>query len=190
MQSEDGKHSVLKMFPTRPTWARTRTAFEGNRYSIACDWRGDGEVFSYDENRVLLRFRNEPTPKTLMYGWIRLPEFVVFSENGSEALRFRRTRRLPRQLFPILTAGNQVGQLVQTSPFYTSYELDLANGTKWKLRLPLFTIGFFGTSSDGGRLLFWLKSHRLWHLVVEPKYDSTVLLASLAFIHREYLRHG
>jgi hypothetical protein len=178
------------MFARRPIWARASKAFEGRRYGIACNWYGDGEVFSYDEKCVVLTFRNEPAANHVTYGWIRLPEVVVFKQDKSEAFRFRRTRRLPRQVFEIRAAGNQVGGVVQRNTVYTSYELDLANDVTWSLSLPLFTIGFFGSSSHGGRLLFWLKSHWHWQLVVDTEHDSTLLLASLAFIHREYLRHG
>jgi len=175
------------MFTKRPAWAKAKTAFEGKRYGISCSWHGDGEVFSYDENRIALKFRNEPAPSCMMYGFFRLPEFVVYQDN-SEALRFQRTRRFFRQVFEIRAAGNHVGE-VRRNPIYRSYELNLANGTKWNMFLPLFTIGFFGCSSDGGKLLFWLKSHRIWQLVVDPEHDSTLLIASIAFIHREYLRH-
>lgn len=177
------------MFTKRPTWASSRTTFEGRRYGISCSWNGAGEVFSYDENRVALKFRNDPVPTRMMYGLIRLPEFVVLNQDDLEVWRFRRTRRFLRQVFDICAGGNRVGEVIRLNAICRSYELYFANGKKWDLSLPLFTIGFFGTSSDGGRLLFWLKSHRLWQLVVDPKHDSTLLIASLAFIHREYLRH-
>ncbi len=173
----------------RPDWAKTKVPFEGKRYGISCSWHGEGEVFSFDENRVALKFRNEPTPKFMMYGLIQLPEFVVFNRDNLEQFRFRRTRRCYRQVFDIRSGENHVGVVIQQNPVRRSYELDLGNGKKWNLLLPLFTIGFYGFSSDGGRLLFWLKSHRLWQMVLDPEHDSNLLIASLSFIHREYLRH-
>ena len=177
------------MFAKRPVWARAGTAFEGKRYGTASSWYGDGEVFSYDENRVVCKFRNEPTPSHMMYGLIQLPAFVVFKQDSSEELRFRRTRRFPRQVFEIWVTGNHVGEVVQLNSINRCYELNLASGINWSLSLPLFTAGFFGFSSDGGRLLFWLKSHRVWQVVVDRQHDSTLLTACIAFVHREYLRH-
>jgi hypothetical protein len=180
----------LKIIMKRPEWAQARTAFDGKRYALACTWEGDGEIFSYDENRVIFKCRNKPSVKSQVYGFIKLPEFIVNREDNSEELRFQRTRRFLRTIFDIRTTEGSAGQIVQRNPICTGYEITLANGTKWNLSLPLFTIGFFGSSSNGGRLLFWLKSHRLWQAVVDTEHDSALLIASLAFIHRERLRHG
>lgn len=177
------------MFAKRPAWARGTTTFEGKRYGTAASWYGEGEVFSYDENRVVFKFRNESTPTHMMYGWTWLPTFFVSGADNAETFSFQRTRRFPRQVFEIRIGDNQVGEVIQTHLTYTGYEINLSNSKKWKLRLPLFTVGFFGVSLDGGRLLFWLKSHRHWQMVVDPEHDSNLLTASIAFIHREYLRH-
>lgn len=177
------------MITKRPAWARGTKAFEGKRYGISCGWHGDGEVFSFDENRVVLKFCNEPTPRRMMYGLMCLPEFVVFNQDNLEQLRIRRTRRFFRQVFEIRDSANIVGEVIRRNPVCRSYELNLANGTKWNFSLPLFTTGFFGDSSSGGRLLFWVKSHKDWQIVVDTEHDSTLLIAAIAFIHREYLRH-
>lgn len=178
------------MFEKRPDWARARKAFDGKRYGLACSWEGDGEAFSYDEDRLTLKFKNEPTVRSQVYGLIGLPQFVVYNQNNSEELRFQRSQRFPRQTFDIKAGEQCIGQIIKRSPFSTRYEINLTNGIKWDLSLPLFTVGFFGSSSNGGRLLFWLKSHRLWQLVIDPEHDSISIIGSLAFIHRERLRYG
>lgn len=38
-------------------------------------------------------------------------------------------------------------------------------------------------------MLFWLESHRVWNLLIEHGHDSELLLAAMAFLHRERLRH-
>jgi hypothetical protein len=50
----------------------------GNQYATWCTYYGDGNIYSFEEGRVVFGFRNEPQPKTLMYGLVRLPEFVVY----------------------------------------------------------------------------------------------------------------
>jgi hypothetical protein len=178
------------MFEKRPDWARAGRPFDGKRYGLNCTWEGDGEAFSYDEDRVILEFKNRPTVRSQVYGIIRLPEFVVGNSNNSEEWRIQRSRRLPPQIFEIKTGDQCIGQIIQRGLFCTRYEINLANGIKWNLSLPLFTNGFFGSSSDGGRLLFWFNNHRLWQAVVDPDHVSIPLIASLAFLHRERLRQG
>jgi hypothetical protein len=141
------------MFEKRPDWARAKTAFDGKRYGIKSNWEGDGEVFSYDENRIVLKCRNEPSVSSQLYGFIHLPEFIVCNQNNSEEFRFRRCQRFLQPKFEIWTAGGCAGQIIQRNPICTNYELSLTDGTKWKLSLPLFTIGFFGSSSNGGRFV-------------------------------------
>lgn len=177
------------MFASRPIWAKNGKAFEGKRYGITSTWYGEGEVFSYDENRTVLKFRNERTPDSELYGLIWLPKFLVLNNEGVEMLQFQRVRRLIRSEFEIRDTGNRVGTVVQRNLFCTGYELRLLNGEVWDFRLPLFATGFFGSSAAGGKLLFWLKSHRQWQLVICSGHDSEQLLASLAFLHRERLRH-
>jgi hypothetical protein len=96
------------MFARRyPLWARDGTPFRGNRYSTVCAFFGrDGGILGFEEGRkegrVVFRFRNEPQPKTLpglLYGLVRLPEFVIYDPDGKEVVRIRRTRRLPRAIF-------------------------------------------------------------------------------------------
>ncbi len=77
------------MFARRPPWARgpRSTTFPGNRYSTALTtYQGDGDILSFEEGReegrVVFRFRNQPQPKILMYGLVRLPEFVVYDPDG------------------------------------------------------------------------------------------------------------
>lgn len=178
------------MFARRPDWAGSGEAFEGKRYGVACGYHGEGEVFSFDEQRVMLKFANDPTPRRVSYGWIWLPAFVVSGVDGAELLRVKRSQRIPRQKFEMKVGDVKVGEIVQRNPVYTSYDLNLQGGSSWRLALPLFTIGFFGTSSNGGRLLFWRQSHWQWLVVLDPEHDSPFLMPALAFIHREYLRHG
>jgi hypothetical protein len=178
------------MFGKRPDWVRAKTPFDGKRYGLACGWEGDGEAFSYDEDRVILKFANEPTVHSQVYGFIRLPQFVVYNQSNAQKLQFQRSRRFFPQKFEIRSGEQSIGQITQHYVVGTGYEISFTNQIKWNLSLPLFTNVFFGSSSEGGRLLFWYNHHRLWEVVVDPAHNSISLIASLAFLHRERLRHG
>jgi hypothetical protein len=131
------------MFEKRPDWVRSKIPFDGKRYGLACTWEGEGEVFSYDENRVILKFFNEGYVTSQVYGIVRLPDFVVNNQNNMEGMRFRRNQRLFRQRFEIRSGTHSIGEIIQQNPICTRYEINFANGIKWNLSLPLFTIIFW-----------------------------------------------
>ena len=167
----------------------------GNRYSTGFTTHyGDGDLLSFEEGReegrIVFRFRNEPQPKTLMYGLVRLPEFVVYDPDGKEVVRIRRTRRFPRATFEMRDGKELRATIVRRHPLYSSYDIRLAGGPNWRFKLPLFTIDFFGESSIGGRLLTRQDSHNQWFMVVDTNHDSPYLIHALAFIHRERMRVG
>ena len=89
------------MFAKRPEWAKAKRAFAGKRYCIDCTYYGEGEVFSFDEQRIALRFHNEPSVRHYSYGWVWLPEFVVADSDGRELVRISRKKRFPRPLFEL-----------------------------------------------------------------------------------------
>ena len=185
------------MFARRPPWAKGPRAdtFPGNRYSTGCTtYYGDGDILSFEEGRkegrVVFRFRNEPQPKRLSYGLVRLPEFVVYDPDGKEVVRIRRTRRFPRAIFEMRDGKELRATIVRRHPLFSSYDIRLAGGPDWRFKLPLFTADFFGESSIGGRLLAWLDGHYQWYMVVDTNHDSPYLIHALTFIHRERLRVG
>jgi len=185
------------MFARRPPWARgpRATTFPGNRYSTALTtYHGDGDILSFEdgreEGRVVFRFRNEPQPKTLNYGLVRLPEFVVYDPDGKEVVRIRRTRRFPRATFEMRDGKELRATIVRRHPLFSSYDIRLAGGPDWRFKLPLYTIDFFGESSIGGRLEALQHRHNQWFMVVDTNHDSPYLIHALAFIHRERMRVG
>ena len=184
------------MFARRyPPWARVGTPLPGNRYSTVCAYfSGDGDLLSFEEEgkegRVVFRFRSEPQPKILMYGLVRLPEFVVYDPDGKEVVRIRRTCRFPRPIFEMRDGKELRATIVRRHPLFSSYDIRLAGGPGWRFKLPLFTIDFFGESPIGGRLLVRQDSHNQWFTVVDPNHDSPYLIHALAFIHRERMRVG
>ncbi len=179
------------MFARRyPPWARAGTPLRGNRYATCCTYYGDGDIYSFEEGRVEFRFRNQPQPKRLMYGLVRLPEFVVYDPDGKEIVRIRRTRRFPRATFEMRDGKELRATIVRRHPLFSSYDIRLAGGPDWRFKLPLFAIDYFGESSIGGRLLARLDTHYQWFMVVDTSHDSPNLIHALAFIHRERIRVG
>jgi len=177
------------MLAKLPDWARRGESIEGNRYGVGCSNLGEGEIYGFSEQRVIMRFGNVPTARMLMYGWIWLPVFVVSQMDGPELFRVTRVRRWPRPGFEISSGGLKVGEIAQANPVYARYEIDLQSGLNWRLVLPLFSAWFFGSSSAGGRLLVRKQTHYQWLVAVDADHDCPFLIPALAFIHREYLRH-
>ena len=183
------------MFARRyPPWARASTPLPGNRYATWCTYYGDGDIYSFEEGReegrVVFRFRSEPQPKILMYGLVRLPEFVVYDPDGKEVVRIRRTRRFPRAIFEMRDGKELRATIVRRHPLFLSYDIRLEGDPDWRFKLPLFRINFFGESSIGGRLLALLHTHNQWYLRINPNHDSPYLIYALVFIHRERIRVG
>ncbi|MCK5361851.1 MAG: hypothetical protein KAR22_02725 [Gammaproteobacteria bacterium] len=157
----------------------------------------DGGILSFEEGRkegrVVFRFRNEPQPKTLpglLYGLVRLPEFVVYDPDGKEVVRIRRTHRFPRSIFEMRDGKELRATIVRRHPLFSSYDIRLAGGPDWRFKLPLFTIDFFGESSIGGRVEALQHRHNHTPRLVDTNHDSPYLIHALAFIHRERIRVG
>ncbi len=53
-----------------------------------------------------------------------------------------------------------------------------------------FTLWFHGTTKTGGRVRVLRWHHRVWLVRLDSSIDTFHLVAAIAFIHRERLRHG
>jgi hypothetical protein len=182
---------AIVMFARIPDWARKDEELKGNHDGTACSDFGEGEIWSLSEERPILKFGNDSPTKWLMYGWTWLSDFLVSKTDGLELLRFVRVRRWPRQKFDMFSNGEKFGEISQLNPLYTRYKAELRNGTIWEFVLPLFlSAWYFGTSSDGGRIVVRCFTHYNWGTLIDTQHDSPFLLAILGFLHREHLRHG
>lgn len=179
------------MFARLPDWARKGSEFEGNQYGTGCSDLGVGEIWSPSEERPIQRFGNDPPAQLFLYGWIWLSDFVVSKPDGTELLRFVRIRHWPLQRFEMIANGEKLGEIAQLNPLNTRYKADFRDGTSWEFVLPLFlSAWYFGTSSNGGRLVVRRLSHYNWVTLIETEFDSPYLPAIIGVLHREHLRYG
>lgn len=160
-------------------------------YCFTSSWEGDG-LISDRENKPLWRYKSAGGNKfrSSVYGFFRLPAFVVQDMEGVELLSFKRTKRFPLSVFEVREGNRLVGTIRQQSFLFTKYLLGFESGLRCTFRMPLFTILFRGTTETGGQILVRLWQHRVWLVRLDASIDSFHLVAAIAFMHRERLRHG
>jgi hypothetical protein len=164
---------------------------EGIQYCFHLPYSGSGAI--YDANdEILWRTKSmHPTkPYKLPPRFIPLPDFAVYQSDGKERFRFKTERRLPRVRFVMLENGQPICMIRQRALLFTKYTLDFVNGPKWTVHVPLFTVNFRGESETGAKVRLRLWQHTQWYALIDESADSPQLVAALAFIHRERLRHG
>jgi len=157
-------------------------------YCFYCTWSGDGEIYD-SVGKLLWRCRTGPEHVYSGYGLFRLPDFVVYDTAGRELLRIRREHRFPSR-FVMLENGQPVCTISQRSILLNKYALQFGDGSRWTFHMPLFSVFFNGASGTGARVWVRTDSHNVWYVLVDPGHDGLHLVSSLAFIHRERLRHG
>jgi len=70
------------------------------------------------------------------------------------------------------------------------YLLEFENGLPCTFFMPSFSVWFHGTTETGGRIWVLRWHHRVWLVRLDSSIDTFHLVAAIAFIHRERLRHG
>jgi hypothetical protein len=169
-------------------------ATQNGDYSDYCfhsSWDGDGQI-SDEENKPLWRYKSiggNPFHSSV-YGFFRLPVFVVQDLEGHELLAFKRIKRFPLSVFEVKEGNRLVGRIRQRSFLFTKYILEFETGLRCTFHMPFFTVWFRGVSETGGHILVRLRQHRAWLVRLDSNINSLYLVAALAFIHRERLRHG
>lgn len=161
-----------------------------SEYGTSSSYFGDGEIYSFEEERVVWRFGNEPNVARCSYGIWRLPDFVIRGLDGGELLRIRRCRRFPWARFDLLVNGNPIGQIRSCGVLFTRYRLSVGDSPDWKFHLPHFTVNFRGICESGDTLRIERVGHWNWYVGIQHGAASLPLLATIAFLHRERLRHG
>lgn len=161
-----------------------------SEYGTSSSYFGDGEIYSFEEERVVWRFGNEPNVARYSYGIWRLPDFIIRGLDGGELLRIRRSRRFPWARFHLLVNGNPIGQIRSCGVLFTRYRLSVGDSPDWKFHLPHFTVNFRGICESGDTLRIKRIDHWNWYVGIQHGAASLPLLATIAFLHRERLRHG
>lgn len=168
----------------------TRELYEtGERYLIRSDWHGYGELIRCSGGELILRFGNSFRPRWMLYGYFKMPDFVITDKAGSEIFRFRPSAVFSRSVFEVVAGSSLAGQVKVRFKLGWRYELTGPRVPRWTINMPLFTVRFSGVSDAGHRVVFTHANHREWVLLVTPGGDTDIFLATMAFVVREYLRH-
>jgi len=163
-------------------------------YRFDSSWEGDGQIYDA-ENKPLWRYKSIGGNifRSTNYGFFWLPPFAVQDLEGRELLAFRRIRRFPFSVFEVKEGIRVVGTIRQQSLLSllsTKYLLEFENEQRCTFWMPRFTIWFHGMTETGGHVLVRLWHHRVWLVRVDSNIDAFHLVAAIALIHRERLRHG
>ena len=170
--------------------AQTTQAPEYKDYRFDSSWEGNGQI-SDEKSKPLWRYLSPGRfSNSSFYGFFRLPVFVVEDLEGHELLSFRRIKRFPFGVYQIKEGNRLIGAIRQGAFLFTKYHIEFESGLRCTFCLPLFTVWFRGKTETGERILVRLWGHRTWFVRLDPKINNFQLLAAIAFIHRERLRHG
>lgn len=163
-------------------------------YRLDSSWEGDGQIID-GENEPLWRYRSVGGNifRSQVYGFFRLPPFVVRDMEGRGLLVFKRTKRFPFSVFEITEGNHVVGTIRKQSllsVLTTKYSLEFESGLRCTLYMPRFTVWFHGIMETGGRVLIQEWHHRVWCVRFDSSTNNFHLAAAIALIHRERLRYG
>jgi hypothetical protein len=171
---------------------KSKSQNDSKAYRFDSSWEGDGQIFD-EENKPLWQYKSiggNPF-RSQVYGFVRLPPFVIQNLEGRELLAFRRIARFPFSIFEIKEGSRVIGMIRKKSLLSfvsTKYSLEFESGLRCTFYMPRFTVWFLGMTETSGRFLVQLFAHRVWMVGVDRTIDSFHLVAAIAFIHRERLR--
>lgn len=159
-------------------------------YCILCTDDGNGEVYSRKEE-VLYRFSTDKGRKWGFFlACFAFPtEFHFCDETQRQLLTIKCEHRYPYARFTMLENGRKIGAICQKSLLLNRYDI-LLDGIRWRFHMPLYTVRFRGTSDASEKFYVRLYRHAEWYVAIPPSNDSVYLIASLAFIHREWMQFG
>ena len=144
-----------------------------------------------DPPEIVYRCSTEPSRNSFsLFNLLKKPDFVLVDEASRCTLRIRRKRRLPAT-FDIIDHETVVGVIQRKSVLRNKYLVRFSEGLEWTIRMPLFTIDFYGISSLSTNL--WIRvwpGKNQWCLLLNGGEDDRRLLAAIAFIHREWWCYG
>ena len=155
-------------------------------YCVCSDWDGDGEIFNGD-NKVKWRFQSTNADKysTKLF---RSPVFVFRNSDGKELSVIYCKRRLPLAQFVVVEKDLPVCTINQRSVFFTRYEFEFVGGIRWNLYMPMFSVRGKGTSNEGKEIFTGARSRRQWFIRISSSFDSSAMMAALAYITRKKLQ--
>lgn len=142
-----------------------------------------------DGTGVLWQFQPAPLdPKPAIKTDFEIPDLVFSTLEGREEFRVSRRARIPLT-FVVLQNGEPVAEIVRRSILRNKYSIQ-CDGRRWIVRMPLFTMRFFGVSDQGQCVWILVASNRRWSMLFERGSESPRLVVSIAFIHRLWWRYS
>jgi len=157
-------------------------------YCFCSNWDGDGEIYNRD-SKIVWRFKttglkNRPAKS----GAVRSPIFAVCDASGQELLTIYREKMLPSARFKIVENGLPICDISQGSIFFTKYEFEFKDGSKWNLHLPMFSVSGKCVSQNGAEILVQARTRRQWYVRIGDGFDNPPMMTALAFIIRKKLQ--
>ena len=116
---------------------------------------------------------------------LRKPDFVLFEEGQTEAVRVRRISFLP-SVFTVIEQKKIIGTVKLVSLLRNKYFIEINEVNSWTFHMPLYRAYFYGKSA--ARPEFWVvmgPSEMQWNILLMPGLPERSLAATLAFIHNE-----
>ena len=175
------------MIDTRiPAWIddsrRYYTAIEGDSadpvlvYSVP-----DGQDEVSPESPGTLCLRLEPRSR-------RSPRMRVLDGDGAEHGIIDREGPIPWLSYAMYRGDSRLWTLSVRSIFRHRHELTLAHGDPWRFATPFFTrYTVIGSVRGATRLAGAVgPSVHYWLLEIEPGWDAFLVLAAVAFLHRQW----
>lgn len=116
--------------------------------------------------------------------------FVVLNvSSGSEFLFVKRS--CMRSFFEIRDGDALVGTIKRRGILNRVYSISIEGLGQWNLRIPLFTTRFLGQSKEKKDLWVAIGPSKMeWRIFLDPRLNSPILIAAVAFVHNEYWNHG
>ncbi len=156
---------------------------EGFQYCFHLNFDYTGTIYNSD-GEVLWNVTTEY--KRLFH----IPDFVIRDRGGNEVFRITEEKRWLMARFLMKDGDRKICVIRDRSLLFTKYKFDFASGQKWTFYARLFTVFFRAVSETGAQVRIRLRQHTIWYALVDETADSPQLVAALAFMHRERLRHG
>lgn len=160
-------------------------------YAIVCSYDGSGEVYNCTDE-VKWRFSTDRGRKCYLLSYFAFPTpFRFFDTMQRQLLTIKCEHHYPYAVFTILEDEHRIGTIYQKSLLLNTYDIVLErDSTRWRFHMPFFTVYFRGSSDTSEAFHVRMRYHGLWYVRISPSNDNVPLMASLAFIHREWNQFG
>jgi hypothetical protein len=157
-------------------------------YCFCSTWDGDGEIHN-QEGKIVWRFQTTGLKQRLIKSGIgQSPVFAFLDATGQELATIYRERRLPLARFVVVKNDLRLCMIWQRSIWFTKYEFEFDNKSKWKLCLPMFSVSGKAISESGAEILVRARTRRQWFARISAGLDSPSMMAALAFVIRKKLQ--